>query len=93
MHDIDYGKVAKDIQNWKGFEKEYWKSVEIVEANQVVSVSELKILKAGLSIKSREIITAKFKVLKEQIATFNKRRKPSDIKKEAKTVEEAKKKK
>jgi len=91
MQDRNYNQITEDIQNWNGFETDYWKAVEICQYSQKLTATELIILKAGLSVKSKEIIDRIFEQLKNEALEFNKNvavrnEKAAKLKSEAKII-------
>jgi len=56
--------TLKKINDWKGCKTDYWNGVKILEENRKLSDDYLKIVKHGLTPKSRIIVISKIAELK-----------------------------
>jgi len=88
---MNYRDIAKNIIAWKGFEKDYWYIVELLEKNKRLTRFQLELVKKGRSPESEILINNVLKIFKEELQLVADLDKENEKKLIAETSKKAKK--
>lgn len=64
---MNYRDIVRNIIAWKGFEKDYWYIVALLEKNKRLTKFQLELVKKGRTPESEILINNVLKIFKEDL--------------------------